>query len=94
MHTTALARQFEAQKAATARPLNLPTEKQHAERLAGLDQQKFTLGKSIAGLEQDLAGKEGMLAQVREDAGQIESLDETEAFGQDTEVSVLSVACV
>jgi hypothetical protein len=37
-------------------------------------------------LEQELGAKEGQLALVKEDAGTVEHLDETEAFGQDTEV--------
>jgi hypothetical protein len=88
----ALARQYEAQKAATARPATAPTPKQHQEKLSELDQVKFSLGKTITSLEQDLSGKEGVLAQAKEDAGRVEHLDEVEAFGQDTEVYVFPEA--
>lgn len=72
---TALARQYENQKLASARPANVPSEKQHRERLQSLDSSKYSLAKVIASLESELGQLEGQLAQKKNDLRRFESDD-------------------
>ena len=93
-HSAALAKQHEAQKAASVRPANAPTHAQHIAQVKQLDQQKFTVAKTIASLESELAGKEDNLASTKQEAlkQNEEVISGSDVEGLDAEVYVCALA--
>lgn len=69
----ALARQYDAQKAATARPASVPSEKQHQATLAHLESRQQALDQSLQSLEQDNLKAEQQLSQVKEQVEEAQS---------------------
>lgn len=71
----ALARQYEAQKAATVRPVSVPSEEEHQETLSMLDARKLQHAKHLANLEQETANAENKLSLVKEQVHQSQGQD-------------------
>jgi peptidoglycan hydrolase CwlO-like protein len=67
------------QRLAASRPTTADSESQHADKMAQLESQKYTLGKTIADLEQDIASHEARLARTKSASKEAESEDARES---------------